>query len=215
MAEREIERKAPVHKSVSFKKLESWSVKRRSFGEDLDRCGALPPDAVELSAQTSQATHAVTVSRKVSKISAASLSTADLKKASPSVRQLSEKFSLSTCGTQSSLVNTGSGKNTKSVDDSSLSESGCLSNEFSESATEKQLKDSNRSCSAQESVSGSDSDRGDKRRLLKTVGGPNTGKICCFEISSSHLAHNQSSAVNKDIFYNASAQAYVLIWLVL
>lgn len=188
MAERETERKAPVHRSVSFKKLESCRAKRRSFGEDLDRCGALPPDAVEHSAQPSQATHAVTVSRKVSKISAASLSTADLKKAShgisPSVRLLSEKFGLSTGGTQSSLVNTGSVKNTKSVEDSSLSESGCLSKEFSESATEKQLKDSNRYCSAQESVSvsvsGSDSDRGDKQRLRKTVGGPNTGKIHCF-----------------------------------
>uniref|UniRef100_A0A673FZA0 Rho guanine nucleotide exchange factor 17-like n=1 Tax=Sinocyclocheilus rhinocerous TaxID=307959 RepID=A0A673FZA0_9TELE len=117
MAERETERRAPVHRSVSFKKLESWSAKRRSFGEDLDSCGALPPDAVEHSAQTSQATHAVTESRKVSKISAASLSTADLKKAShgvsPSVRLLSEKFRLSTGGTQSSFVDTGTVKNAK------------------------------------------------------------------------------------------------------
>uniref|UniRef100_A0A8C1QUR1 Rho guanine nucleotide exchange factor 17 n=1 Tax=Cyprinus carpio TaxID=7962 RepID=A0A8C1QUR1_CYPCA len=130
MAERETQRKAPVHRSVSLKKLDSWSAKRRSLGEDLDRCGALPPDAVEPSAQPSQATHAVTVSRKVSKISAASLSTADLKKAShgisPSVRQLSEKFSLSTGGTQSSFVNTGSVKN---VEDSNLNESGFLSKE--------------------------------------------------------------------------------------
>lgn len=183
MAERKTERKAPVYRSVSFKKLESWSAKkRRSFGEDLDRCGALPP---EHSAQPSQATHAVTVSRKVSKISAASLSTADLKKAShgisPSVRQLSEKFNSSTAGTQSSLVNTGGVKNTKSAEDLSLSESGCLSEEFSEPATEK-LKDTVRYSSAQESVSGSDSDRGDKHRLWKTVGGTSTGKILCFEI---------------------------------
>uniref|UniRef100_A0A8C1IAT5 Rho guanine nucleotide exchange factor 17 n=1 Tax=Cyprinus carpio TaxID=7962 RepID=A0A8C1IAT5_CYPCA len=188
MAEREIERKGPAHRSVSFKKLESWSAKRRSLGEDLDRCGALPPDAVEPSAQPSQATHAVTVSRKVSKISAASLSTADLKKAShgisPSVRQLSEKFSSSTGGTQSSLVNTGSVENTKSIEDSSLSESGCLSKEFSESATEK-LKDSNRYCSAHESVSGSDSDRGDKHRLLKTLGVTSTGSPTC----KSHRYH--------------------------
>lgn len=184
MAEREIVRKAPVYRSVSFKKLESWSAKkRRSFGEDLDRCGALPPDAVEQSAQPSQATHAVSVSRKVSKISAASLSTADLKKAShgisPSVRELSEKFILSTAGTPSSLVNNGSVKNTKSTEDSSLNESGCLSKELSESAKEK-LKDSNRNCSAQESVSGSDSDRADKHRLRKAVGGTNTGKITLF-----------------------------------
>lgn len=210
MAERETERKAPAHRSVSFKKLESWSAKRRSLGEDLDRCGALPPDALEHSAQPSQATHAVTVSRKVSKISAASLSTADLKKASHgiSVRELSEKFTLSTAGAQSSLVNTGSVKNTKSVEDSSLSESGCLSKEFSESATEKR-KDSNRSsrsCSAQESVSGSDSDRGDKHRLRKSVGGTNTGKIRCFEITSSHLAPNKSSGVNKGAVYNTYAQ---------
>ncbi|XP_026142825.1 rho guanine nucleotide exchange factor 17 [Carassius auratus] len=188
MAEREIERKGPAHRSVSFKKLESWSAKRRSLGEDLDRCGALPPYAVEHSAQTSQATHAAAVSRKVSKFSAASLSTADLKKAShgiyPSVRQLSEKFSLSTGGTQSSLVNTGSVKNTKSVEDSSLSESGCFSNEFLESATEKQLQDSCRYRSL-ESVSGSDSDRGDKHRLRKTLGGTNTGSPTC----KSHRYH--------------------------
>jgi len=179
MAERESERKAPVCRSVSFKKLESWSAKkRRSFGEDLDRCGALPPDAVEHSAQPSQATHAVSVPRKVSKISAASLSTADLKKTShgisPSVRELSEKFSLSTAGTQSSLVNTGSVKNTTSADD--LNESGCLSKEFSESVKEK-LKNSNKSWSAQESVSESESDRADIHRLGKTVGGTNTGNV--------------------------------------
>lgn len=191
MAEREIERKASVYRSVSFKKLESWSAKkRRSFGEDLDRCGALPPDAVDHSAQPSQATHAVSVSRKVYKISAASLSTADLKKASHgiSVRELSEKFILSTAGTQSSFVNTGSVKNTISTEDSSLNESGCLSKEFSESAKEK-LRDSNRYCSAQESVSGSDSDRADKHRLRKTLGGTNTGKMHCFETIGSHFAY--------------------------
>ncbi|XP_052387606.1 rho guanine nucleotide exchange factor 17 [Carassius gibelio] len=196
MAERETERKAPVHRSVSFKKLDSWSAKRRSFGEDLDRCSALPPDAVEHSAQPSQATHAVTVSRNVSKISAASLSTADLKKAShaisSSVRQLSEKFSLSTGGTQSSFVNTGSVKNTKSVEDSDLNESGFLSKEFSETATEK-LKDSNRYCSAQESVSGSDSDREDKHRLLKTVGGTSTGSPKCKSRRVYHPSYGETS----------------------
>uniref|UniRef100_A0A9J8A0E9 Rho guanine nucleotide exchange factor 17 n=1 Tax=Cyprinus carpio carpio TaxID=630221 RepID=A0A9J8A0E9_CYPCA len=193
MAERETQRKAPVHRSVSLKKLDSWSAKRRSLGEDLDRCGALPPDAVEPSAQPSQATHAVTVSRNVSKISAASLSTADLKKAShgisPSVRQLSEKFSLSTGGTQSSFVNTGSVKN---VEDSNLNESGFLSKEFSESATEK-LKDSNRYCSAQESVSGSDSDRCDKHRLLKTVGGTSTGSPTCKSRRCYHPSYGETS----------------------
>ncbi|XP_016402448.1 rho guanine nucleotide exchange factor 17 isoform X2 [Sinocyclocheilus rhinocerous] len=196
MAERETERRAPVHRSVSFKKLESWSAKRRSFGEDLDSCGALPPDAVEHSAQTSQATHAVTESRKVSKISAASLSTADLKKAShgvsPSVRLLSEKFRLSTGGTQSSFVDTGTVKNAKSVEDSSLNVSGCLSKEFSESATEK-LKDSNIYCSAQESVSGSDSDRGDKHRLLKTVVGTSTGSPTCKSRRGYHPSYGETS----------------------
>ncbi|KAK7160583.1 hypothetical protein R3I93_008284 [Phoxinus phoxinus] len=202
MAERESERKAPVCRSVSFKKLDSWSAKkRRSFGEDLDRCGALPPDAVEHSAQPSQATHAVSVSRKVSKISAASLSTADLKKAShgisPSVRELSEKFGLSTAGTQSSLVNTGNVKNTISADDSSLIESGCLSNEFSESVKEK-LKDSNKCCSAQESVSESDSDRGDKHRLRTTVGGTNTGSPTCKSRRGYHPSYGETIHVDAN-----------------
>lgn len=199
MAERETERKAPVYRSVSFKKLESWSAKkRRSFGEDLDRCGALPP---EHSAQPSQATHAVTVSRKVSKISAASLSTADLKKASPgispSVRQLSEKFNSSTTGTQSSLINTGGVKNTKSAEDLSLSESGCLSEEFSESATEK-LKETVRYSSAQESVSGSDSDRGDKHRLWKTVGGTSTGSPTCNSRRCYHPSYGETIHVDAN-----------------
>ncbi|XP_067276067.1 rho guanine nucleotide exchange factor 17-like isoform X2 [Pseudorasbora parva] len=202
MAEKETERKAPVYRSISFKKLESWSAKkRRSFGEDLDRCGALPPDAVEHSAQPSQATHAVSVSRKVSKISAASLSTADLKKAShgisPSVRQLSEKFSLSTAVTQSSIVNTGSVKNTTSAEDSSLNESGCLSKEFSESAKEK-LKDSNIYCSAQESVSGSDSDRADNYRLRKTVGGTNTGSPTCKSRRGYHPSYGETIHVDAN-----------------
>ncbi|XP_051512449.1 rho guanine nucleotide exchange factor 17-like isoform X2 [Myxocyprinus asiaticus] len=159
MAEREMERKAPVYRSVSFKKLESWSAKkRRSFGEDLERCGALPPDAAE-------ATRTVTVSRKVSKISAASLSTADLKKAchgiSPSVRELSEKFSLSSSGNTASIV--------KSADDLSLHDSGCK--EFLEPTPEK-LKDNNRYCSTQESLSGSDSDRGEKRTIRIRAGSP-------------------------------------------
>lgn len=180
MAEREMERKAPVYRSVSFKKVESWKAKRRSFGEDLERRGALPPDAAERSAQPSQATRTVTVSRKVSKISASDLPGSDLKRSSHatsvSVRELSEKF-VSNAGTQS---NTGNVKSStlvgKSSEDSVLNDS-CSSKEILELGTEK-LKDSNRYSSTQESVSGSDSDRG----VRNTGAGTKTGKSLCNQI---------------------------------
>ncbi|XP_067101745.1 rho guanine nucleotide exchange factor 17-like [Osmerus mordax] len=107
MAEREKERKN-VYRSVSFKKLECWSANKSLEGQqnkskDLEARVALPPPStVESAAENVQpsATRNVSVSRKVSKISAASLPTADLKKGStplstisPSIRQLSEKFS--------------------------------------------------------------------------------------------------------------------------
>ncbi|XP_051580257.1 rho guanine nucleotide exchange factor 17-like isoform X2 [Myxocyprinus asiaticus] len=193
MAERQMERKASVYRSVSFKKLESWSAKkRRSFGEDLERCGALPPDAAE-------ATLTVTVSRKVSKISAASLSTADLKKAchgiSPSVRKLSEKFCLSSSGNTGSVQNTTS--LVKSADESSSHDSGCLSKEFLEPTSEK-LKHSNRYCPTQESVSGSDSDRGEKRTILKTLGCTRAGSPTCQSHRSYHPSYGETIHVDAN-----------------
>ncbi|XP_020495628.1 rho guanine nucleotide exchange factor 17 [Labrus bergylta] len=106
MAEREKKKKnAAVYRSVSFKKLGSWSTNRsenqRHKSEDLEAAGvALPPEPSK--AEQSLATRNVSVSRKVSKITAttASLPTADSKRGSstplssisPSIRQLTEKF---------------------------------------------------------------------------------------------------------------------------
>uniref|UniRef100_UPI0037E76A91 rho guanine nucleotide exchange factor 17-like n=1 Tax=Semicossyphus pulcher TaxID=241346 RepID=UPI0037E76A91 len=107
MAERE-RKSAAVYRSVSFKKLGSWSVNRsedqQHKSEDLEAAGvALPPEPSK--AEQSLATRNVSVSRKVSKITAttASLPTADSKRGSstphssisPSIRQLTQKFNSS------------------------------------------------------------------------------------------------------------------------
>ncbi|XP_057203473.1 rho guanine nucleotide exchange factor 17-like isoform X2 [Triplophysa rosa] len=188
MAEREMERKAPVYRSVSLKKLESWKAKRRSFGEDLERRGALPPDAAERSAQPSQATRTVTVSRKVSKISASNPPGSDLKKSSHatclSVRELSEKF-VSNAGTQS---NNGNVKSlvVNSSENSFLDDS-CSSKEILEFGIEK-LKDSNQYSSTQESVSGSDSDRG----VRNTGAGTKTGSPTCKSHRRYHPSYGET-----------------------
>lgn len=109
-------KKAAVYRSVSFKKLESWSANRsradqQHKSKDLETCGvALPPPPSTTEHSNTErlqpwATRNVSVSRKVSKISAATatgLPTADLKRGSstphslsPSIRQLTEKFSSS------------------------------------------------------------------------------------------------------------------------
>ncbi|KAL7400995.1 hypothetical protein ABVT39_021229 [Epinephelus coioides] len=115
MAERE--RKKSVYRSVSFKKLGSWSANRseeqQHKSEDLEAAGvALPPEPSK--AEQHLATRNVSVSRKVSKISAATttagLPTADPKRGSstplssisPSIRQLTEKFSSSRSSSSSS-----------------------------------------------------------------------------------------------------------------
>ncbi|XP_035535872.1 rho guanine nucleotide exchange factor 17-like [Morone saxatilis] len=109
MAERE-RKNAAVYRSVSFKKLGSWSASRsedqQHKSEDLEAAGvALPPEPSK--AEQPLATRNVSVSRKVSKIcattNAAGLPTADSKRGSsaslssisPSIRQLTEKFSSS------------------------------------------------------------------------------------------------------------------------
>ncbi|KAM9800877.1 rho guanine nucleotide exchange factor 17 [Neosynchiropus ocellatus] len=93
MAEREEKKSAAVYRSVSFQKVGSWSADRAGLE------AALPPEPPPA--------RVVSVSRKVSKISAttsaasAGLPTADPKKSSstplcsisPSIRQLTEKFS--------------------------------------------------------------------------------------------------------------------------
>ncbi|XP_040902063.1 rho guanine nucleotide exchange factor 17-like [Toxotes jaculatrix] len=110
MAGRE-RKNAAVYRSVSFKKLGSWSANssedQQHKSEDLEAAGvALPPELSK--AEQPLATRNVSVSRKVSKISAttAGLPTADPKRGSstplssisPSIRQLTEKFSSSSSG---------------------------------------------------------------------------------------------------------------------
>ncbi|KAM9358653.1 rho guanine nucleotide exchange factor 17 [Symphorus nematophorus] len=115
MAERE-RKNAAVYRSVSFKKFGSWSANRsedqQHKSEDLEAAGvALPPEPS--GAEQALATGNVSVSRKVSKISATTTTTtttataaaslpltADSKRGSstplssisPSIRQLTEKF---------------------------------------------------------------------------------------------------------------------------
>lgn len=106
---------ATVYRSVSFKKLESWSSSRGEAQQkksvDSEAAGvALPTDAG--GAEQLWATRNASVSRKVSKISAtttAGLPTAEPKRAvstplpalAPSIRQLTEKFA-SSVGTRGS-----------------------------------------------------------------------------------------------------------------
>ncbi|XP_052324233.1 rho guanine nucleotide exchange factor 17-like [Oncorhynchus keta] len=106
MAETETEK---VYSRVSFKKFGSWSSNKsrcenqQNKSKDLEsRSSALPPPSTAAAEKAQpSAMRNVSVSRKVSKISAASLDTAELKKASstplssisPSIRQLTEKFS--------------------------------------------------------------------------------------------------------------------------
>ncbi|XP_039986455.1 rho guanine nucleotide exchange factor 17-like [Xiphias gladius] len=106
-----------VGRSVSFRKLGSWgansSEDQQHKSEDLDAAGvALPPEPSK--AEQILATRNVSVSRKVSRISAttASLPTADPKRGlstplssiSPSIRQLTEKFSSSSSSSSSVSV---------------------------------------------------------------------------------------------------------------
>lgn len=113
MAETE-RKKVAVYRSVSFKKLESWSSTRgerqQKDSVDLEAAGvALPTKSG--GAQASRPTRNASVARKVSKIcaTAAVLPTADPKKVaspplpslSPSIRQLTEKFA-SSAGTRGS-----------------------------------------------------------------------------------------------------------------
>ncbi|XP_033970906.1 rho guanine nucleotide exchange factor 17-like [Trematomus bernacchii] len=120
MAERE-RKSAAVYRSVSFKKLGSWSTNRsedqQHKSDDLEAAGvALPPEPSK--AEQPLATRNVSVSRKVSKISAtttAGLLTADPKRGSstphssisPSIRQLTEKFSSSSSSAETHRASPG------------------------------------------------------------------------------------------------------------
>ncbi|KAM9481735.1 rho guanine nucleotide exchange factor 17 isoform 1-T1 [Clarias gariepinus] len=209
MAEKETQSKSAVYRSVSFKKLHNWKGNKsggpaaeedqRHGSEDLETGAALPPPAAPLADMRSAA-----VARKVSKISAASLSRAEPKKGSthtisPSVRQLSEKFGTNTNSgsTSSSVLQAAVSPRVRSPDGSSPQDiSGCLpdlSKDPSGTLTEKLL---DHKC--QESGSGSDSDRGHKPRVRKIGSGTKAGKSDFSGISNSSDSFSGNALNSED-----------------
>lgn len=197
MAEKETQSKAAVYRSVSFKKLHNWKANKSGPGsedqrhgsEDLETGGALPPPAAQPTDMRSSA-----VARKVSKISAASLSRAELKKGSthtisPSIRQLSEKFGTSTNSSSTLALQAAVSHRIRSPDGSSSQDiSGCFPEQSKDLSGTLTDKLSDQKC--QESVSGSDSDRGHKRRVRKIGGGTTAGKSDYSEISDGSYSSN-------------------------
>ncbi|XP_031153117.1 rho guanine nucleotide exchange factor 17 isoform X2 [Sander lucioperca] len=209
MAERE-RKNAAVYRSVSFKKLGSWSANRSEYQqhkpEDLEAAGvALPP---EPSKEQPFATRNVSVSRKVSKISAttttAGLPTADPKRASstplssisPSIRQLTEKFSSSASGSAGThRVSPGDGtavtrgSNTLPRAKGSRRD-GCPSRKSShEDSGGGYFQDSDTTTaeSPTDSVSGSESEKKSKQRIFTRLStDSNSGKRDYSQINACH-----------------------------
>lgn len=230
MAEKQTQRN--VYRSVSFKKLESWGANKFRSGtgdqhhisKDLES-GALPPSTRETAAEKAQpsATRSVTVSRKVSKISAASLSTAELKKGtphsiSPSVRQLSEKFSAKTELTHgSAFVSAGTVRSTtlprtKCKEDESpqnflLEERAFLPTPNKDLELHLSEKSYEEKYSTQESVSGSDSDRSQKLLKRKSVDGSSAGKRDYSQIASHSDSINHKNINAEDDVFITGAPA--------
>lgn len=199
MAESERKNEA-VYRSVSFKKLGSWSAKRSGEQQhksvDLEAAGvALPTEPSK--AEQPLATRNVSVSRKVSKISAttAGLPTADPKRGSstplssisPSIRQLTEKFS-SSSGTRraspgdgaavtrgsSTLPRARCSRRDGSASRKSFHEDssgGCLQDSDSTATTTESLTNNKllKFHSGTDSVSGSDSERKTEKRILRCL----------------------------------------------
>ncbi|XP_027003155.2 rho guanine nucleotide exchange factor 17 isoform X1 [Tachysurus fulvidraco] len=205
MAEKETQSKAAVYRSVSFKKLHNWKANKRASGaedqrhgsEDLETGGALPPPAAQPLDMRSSA-----VARKVSKISAASLSRAELKKGSthtisPSIRQLSEKFGTNTNSSSTSVLQSTVSHRIRSPDGSSSQDiSGCFPDQSKNLSGTLTDKASDHKC--QESVSGSDSDRGHKRKVRKIGGGTRAGKTDHSEISDGSDSFSGNTINSED-----------------
>ncbi|XP_077422930.1 rho guanine nucleotide exchange factor 17 [Vanacampus margaritifer] len=202
MAERH-KRSAPVYRSVSFKNLDSWgaskSEERQDKSEDLEAAGG----SLLLEAGGAEQRH-VSASRKVSKISATTTAaTAEPKKASsaplasisPSIRQLTEKFSKS-----SGRSGGGGGGGSEGTHNAWPGDVAAVPRE---SSTLPRVRASRRSSSlprlslhldsgvpdnksfldkvhkfnsSTDSVSGSDSERRSKRRTRAVLTNDNTGK---------------------------------------
>lgn len=204
MAEKETQRKAAVYRSVSFKKLHNWKASKsgsraedqRHGSEDLETGGALPPPTEQPLDMRS-----AVVARKVSKISAASLSRAELKKGSthtisPSIRQLSEKFGTNQISGSISVPQLAVSHRIKSSDGPSSQD---ISGGFPDQSKDlprtltKQLLDN-----CQESVSGSDSDRGQKQRVRKLgTGGVRAGISTCKSYRRHHSSQGETIHVDS------------------
>lgn len=167
---------AGVYRSVSFKKLgsgSSSSSRRREEEQQRKKSGDLEAVGVSrAAAEASPSAHNVSASRKVSKISAtaaASLPTADPKRASsaflpsvsPSIRQLSEKFSSS-----SSLRARSSGRTHGSPARKSPQEVEEEEDQCGHATSAESLSDAKKFHSGTDSVSGSDTERRSERRVF-------------------------------------------------
>lgn len=223
---------ATVYRSVSFKKLGSWSSNRseeqQHKSEDSEAAGvALPPEPSK--DEQPLATRNVSVSRKVSKISAttAGLPTADPKRGSsahlasvsPSIRQLTEKFSSrSTHGASpgdGAAVTRGSStfprargsRKDGSPDRKSFHEdSGGGYFQDSDSpttATAGSLTDSKvlKFASGTDSVSGSDTERESKKRIfrhLSTDSSSSSGKRDYSQINTCASDHRKTLSTDEE-----------------
>lgn len=232
MAEKEKERKnLALCRSVSFKKIECWSANNTLEGQqnksnDLEARVALPPPStVEPAAEKVQpsATRNVSVSRKVSKISAASLPTADLKKGStplstlsPSIRQLTEKFTSTNSARRThgspSTGNVVKGRSTAlSLVKDSWVDVGPARKSFLEESEdltgieadlEIQKVQQQKFNSGTDSVSGSDSER-DKKRICsrESTDGDGSGKRDYSQIDLSLSDNcNKTLPTEEDVF---------------
>ncbi|XP_045929324.1 rho guanine nucleotide exchange factor 17-like [Micropterus dolomieu] len=231
MAERE-RKNAAVYRSVSFKKLGSWSAHRsedqQHKSEDLEAAGvALPPEPSK--AEQLLATRNVSVSRKVSKISAttAGLPTADPKRGSstllssisPSIRQLTEKFSSSGCaGTHRVSPGDGAAVTRRSntfprARGSKTDGSPCRKSfhedsgggyfQDSDTTTAESLTDNKvkKFHSGTDSVSGSDSEKKSEERIftcLSTDSSSNSGKRDYSQINACPSDHRKTLTTDEE-----------------
>ncbi|XP_010902137.2 rho guanine nucleotide exchange factor 17 [Esox lucius] len=238
MAEKE---KVKVFRSVSFKKLESWSANKSVCDDQQNKSkdcegssGALPPPSTAVATAEKahpSATSNVSVSRKVSKISAASLPTAELKKGSstphssisPSIRQLTEKFSNSNslshgspstgsavAGKSTILPRVKGSKGEGSPSRKSFHEdSGYLQvaeTDLTESPTDAKVQDQ-KLYSGTDSVSGSDSERSQKWIYTRksAEGSVGAGKRLYSQIDPSFSDNNNViKPRNDDVFVSGA-----------
>ncbi|CDQ87698.1 unnamed protein product [Oncorhynchus mykiss] len=171
MAETETEK---VYSRVSFKKFESWSSNKsrcenqQNKSKDLESSSSALPPPSTAAAEKAQpsAMRNVSVSRKVSKISAASLDTAELKKASstplssisPSIRQLTEKFSSTNSARNHGALSPGKRSPSRNLFHEDSGYLQVTDTVLTESPTDTKVQQQT-FYSGTDSVSGSDSDR--------------------------------------------------------